>query len=83
MVRDVRYDATPSMVVQRWRSAEDGLRLQVRGSDDEFRLQCRCGRCHWIIREQFSDGKALLLLTCHNCGTRATFAMEGVTLPAP
>jgi len=83
MTRDVRYDASPGMVIQAWRSAEDGLRLRVLGSDEEVRLQCRCGRCHWIVREQFAGGHVSLLVTCHSCGTRATYAMEGVTLPAP
>ncbi len=83
MVRDLRYDAAPGMVILGWKSMEDGLHLRVRGSDDHVRLQCHCGRCHWLVREQFSGGRALLLLTCHSCGQRASFAMEDVSLPAP
>jgi len=83
MVRDLRYDAALGMVILGWKSTEDGLHLRVRGSDDDVRLRCHCGRCHWLVREQFSGGRALLLLTCHSCGQRASFVMEGVTLPAP
>ena len=83
MVRDVRSDAAAGIVVLGWRSAEDGLFLKARGQDEDIRIVCHCGRCHWIIREQFSLGQVLLALTCHNCGQRASFVMEGVSLPAP
>ena len=83
MVRDVRYDAAPSMVILGWKSLEDGLHLRVRGVDDDVRVECHCGRFHWIVREQFSGGRALLLLTCHNCGQRVSFVIEGVRLPTP
>ena len=82
-IRDVRVDAVPGVVVQRWRSTEDGLFLRARGQPDEVRLVCVCGRSHWIVRERFGDGTASLLVTCHTCGTRGSFLMEGVTLPTP
>ncbi|OLD90327.1 hypothetical protein AUG86_03450 [Euryarchaeota archaeon 13_1_20CM_4_64_14] len=82
-IRDVRVDAVPGIVVQRWRSTEDGLFLRARGQPDEVRLVCVCGRSHWIVRERFGDGTASLLVTCHTCGTRGSFLMEGVTLPTP
>jgi len=44
---------------------------------------CRCGRSHWLVREQFSGGIVSLSVTCHSCGTRGTFVMEGVKLPTP
>lgn len=83
MVRDIRIDAIPGMVVLGWRSSEDGLFLKARGQNEDVRLVCKCGRRHWIVREQFSRGQASLALTCHNCGTRTSFLMEGVRLPAP
>ena len=82
-IREVRIDAGLGMVVQRWRSTEDGLFLRARGQPDEVRLVCVCGRSHWIVRERFGDGTASLLVTCHTCGTRGSFLMEGVTLPTP
>ena len=82
-IRDVRIDAAPGIVVQRWRSTEDGLFLRARGQSEDVRLVCRCGRSHWIVREQFAVGSASLIVTCHTCGTRGSFLMEGVTLPAP
>ena len=82
-IRDVRVDAVPGIVVQRWRSTEDGLFLRARGQPDEVRLVCVCGRSHWIVRERFGEGTASLLVTCHTCGTRGSFLMEGVTLPTP
>ena len=33
--------------------------------------------------EQVLPGVASLIVTCHNCGTRGSFVMEGVTLTAP
>ena len=83
MVRDVRFDAAPGMVVLGWRSTEDGLFLKARGQSEDVRLVCGCGRCHWIVREQFSSAGANLLVTCHNCGQKTSFMMEGVSLPAP
>ena len=82
-IRDVRVDAAPGIVVQRWRSTEDGFYLRARGQTDEVRLVCVCGRSHWIVREQFGVGTASLLVACHTCGTRGSFLMEGVTLPTP
>jgi len=82
-IREVRIDAAHGIVVQGWRSAEDGLFLRLRGQPEEVRLVCVCERSHWILREQFALGSASLILTCHNCGTRGSFLMEGVTLPAP
>jgi len=83
MIRDVPIDAAHGIVIQRWRSTEDGLFLRARGQPEEVRLVCRCGRSHWIVREQFAAGSASLIVTCHACGTRGSFLMEGVTLPAP
>src|SRR2546428_10506989 len=82
-IREVRIDAAYGIVVQGWRSAEDGLFLRARGQPEEVRLVCVCRRRHWIVREQFAVESASLILTGHNCGTRGSFLMEGVTLPAP
>lgn len=83
MTRDVRIDSAPGTIVLGWKSGAEGLFLRVRGQDEEVRLVCRCDRSHWLVREQFSGGIASLSVTCHSCGTRGTFVMEGVRLPAP
>ncbi len=83
MNRDVRIDSAPGLIVLGWKSGAEGLFLRVRGEREEVRLVCRCGRSHWLVREQFPGGVASLSVTCHSCATRGTFAMEGVTLPAP
>jgi hypothetical protein len=83
MTREVRVDSSQGIIVRGWKSASEGLFLQIRARDEAVRLVCRCGRGHWLVREQFSGGVASLSVTCHSCGTRGTFAMEGVTLPAP
>ena len=83
MARDVRIEAARRIVVQGWRTGEDGLFLRARGQHEEVRLVCRCGRSHWIVREQFVSGNVSLVVTCHTCGMRSSFFMEGVTLPAP
>ncbi len=83
MVLDVRLDASNGLVVLSWRTAEDGLFLMARGQTAEVRLQCQCGRCHWIVREQFQPDRTQLLVTCHNCGRRGSFLVEGASLPAP
>jgi len=82
-IREVRINAAQGIVVQGWRTTEDGLFLRARGQPEEARLVCVCGRSHWIVREHFALGSASLILTCHNCGTRGSFVMEGVALPAP
>lgn len=76
MVREIPCDAAQSLVLVGWRSAEDGLFLRARGEADEARLQCRCGRCHWIVHEHVDAAGGRLLVTCHNCGTRAAFVLE-------
>lgn len=83
MVRDLPFDASDGLVVLRWRTAEEGLFLTVRGESEEVRLRCRCSRCHWIVREQFGSDSARLIVTCHNCGTRQEFLLEGARLPLP
>ncbi|TLZ85715.1 MAG: hypothetical protein E6K00_08095 [Methanobacteriota archaeon] len=83
MTRDVRIDSSQGILVRGWKSGSEGFLLQIRAHDEEVRLLCRCGRSHWLVREQFSGGVPSLSVTCHSCGTRGTFAMEGVKLSAP
>jgi len=83
MPRDVQIDRAMGSIVLGWKSSEDGLFLRVRGQTEDVRVVCVCGRSHWIIRENFSGDGASLVLTCHHCGTRGNFLMEGVSLPAP
>lgn len=83
MTRDVRIDAADGIVVIGWRSLADGLFLRIRAQSDEVRLVCRCGRSHWVVRENFSGKTASLVVLCHHCGTRGSFVLEGVSLPAP
>jgi hypothetical protein len=82
MVRDLRYDAAPAMVVLGWKATEDGLLLRFRGETQDVRVICRCGRRHWLVHEIDSEKGATLVLTCHHCGTRATFLMERVRTAA-
>ncbi|MGI0148732.1 MAG: hypothetical protein ACREDF_04275 [Thermoplasmata archaeon] len=79
----MRIDRSIGSVVLGWKSSEGGLFLRVRGQAEEVRVVCVCGRSHWIVRENFSGDGPSLVLTCHHCGYRATFLMEGVSLPAP
>ena len=83
MPRDVPIEAAQGIVVLGWKASEDGLFLRVREQKDDIRLVCVCGRSHWIVRENFSGDGASLVLTCHHCGYRGNFLMEGVSLPAP
>ena len=83
MNRDVHIDSALGIIVLGWKSGGEGLFLRVRGQNEELRLVCRCGRSHWLVRELFSSGVASLSVTCHSCGTRGTFVMEGVKLPTP
>lgn len=77
MVREMSVDGSEGLVVLGWRAAEDGLYFRARGEGDEIRLRCRCGRCHWIVREQPAGGAWSLRVSCHNCGVRTSFALEG------
>jgi len=81
MVRDVPVEGSAGLVVLGWASGENGLNLRVRGQSEEVRLRCYCGRSHWIVREQFTDAGVRLLVSCHNCGVRSTYLMEGVGRP--
>ena len=83
MPRDVRIDAAQGIVVVGWKSLEAGLLLGVRGQNEDVRLVCLCARSHWLVRDYFSGEGASLLVTCHHCGQRGTFVLEGVSLPTP
>jgi len=83
MPREVRIDSASGIIILGWKTSEDGLFLRIRGQAEDNRLVCKCDRSHWLVRENFAGGGATLVLTCHHCGTRGTFVMEGVSLPAP
>jgi len=83
MTRDIRIDSSRGIIVRGWKSGLEGLLLQIRAQDEDVRLICRCGRSHWLVREQFWGANPSLSLICHGCGTRGAFAMEGVKLSAP
>lgn len=77
MVRDVPFEESLGFVVKGWRSTEEGLFLRVRGHQEEVRLISRCGRCHWIVHEQFRGGGPKLVVTCHACNEQMTYVLEG------
>ena len=77
MVRDVPIAESLGFVVKAWRSTDEGLFLKVRGHQEEIRLQSRCGRCHWIVHEQYRSGGPKLVVTCHGCGEQMTYDLEG------
>lgn len=83
IVRDLPLEASVGFVVKTWRSAEDGLFLHVRGHQEEVRLVSRCGRCHWIVREEYRVGGPKLVVTCHSCGERMTYALVGGPAEVP
>ena len=77
MVRDVPIEESLGLVVKGWRSTDEGLFLRVQGHQEEVRLVSRCGRCHWIVREQVRAGGRKLVVTCHACNEQMTYALEG------
>src|SRR3989442_161051 len=82
MVKDVPISKVTGAVVTTWRVVDHVyLLLSIRGQPEEIRLQCKCGRCHWIVREHHGDGPTKLLATCHNCGTKVEYLLEGAPLP--
>lgn len=82
MVRDVPFEESLGFVVKGWRSTDEGLFLRVRGHQEEVRLVSRCGRCHWIVHEQYRSGGPKLVVTCHACNEQMTYALEGGAVPA-
>jgi len=77
MVREVALESSAGAIVLAWRTGEQGLQLRVRGQDDEILLRCRCDRSHWIVREQLETDRVHLLVSCHNCGRRQRYVLEG------
>lgn len=77
MVRDLKIEESLGAVVRGWRSTDEGLFLKVRGHQEEVRLVSRCGRCHWIVREQYRAEGPKLVVTCHGCNEQMTYAYEG------
>lgn len=83
MVRDVPIEESLGLVVQHWRSTDDGLFLKARGHQEEVRVVSRCGRCHWIVHEQFRADGPRLIVTCHACNEQMTYVLEGGQVRAP
>ncbi len=83
MARDVPFEDSLGFVIKAWRSTDEGLFLRVRGHQEEVRLVSRCGRCHWIVHEQYRSGGPKLVVTCHACGEQMTYALEGAAVPPP
>ncbi len=82
MTKDIPISQVSGAVVTRWRVVDAvQLLLTIRGQAEEVRLVCQCGRTHWIVREQYGGGPPRLLATCHNCGTKVQFVLEGARLP--
>lgn len=82
MVRDVPIEESLGLVIQAWRSTDEGLFLKVRGHQEQVRLVSRCGRCHWIVHDEYRAGGPKLVVTCHGCGERMTYAFEPGGAPA-
>src|SRR2546427_12565995 len=54
MVKEVPISKVTGAVVTAWRVVDHvQLLLTIRGQAEEIQLQCRCGRCHWIVREHY------------------------------
>jgi hypothetical protein len=84
MAEDLSVSDAAGAVVTGWRVVDHvQLLLAIRGRPGEARLICLCGRCHWIVREHRGDDGAVLLATCHSCGTRLGLALEAQPLPNP
>ncbi len=64
-------------VVKAWRSTDEGLFLKIRGHQEEVRIVSKCGRCHWIVHDQYRGGGPKLVATCHACGEQMTYTLEG------
>ena len=79
MPGELSIDTATGLVVLGWRTAPDGLYFRAKGEGDEVRLRCRCGRCHWIVREHYGAGAWTLRVSCHNCGVHGAFPLEGGT----
>jgi hypothetical protein len=76
VVRDIPAVDAAALVAIDWMSALDGLHVRLRDPPEEIRLECRCGRFHWIVREAFLPAGGQLIVTCHHCGTRVTMPYE-------
>jgi RNase P subunit RPR2 len=82
MVQDVPISKVTGAIITTWRVVDHiQLLLTIRGQTEDVRLVCQCGRCHWIVREQYGTSTPRLLATCHNCGTKVEFVLEGARLP--
>jgi hypothetical protein len=79
MVRAVRLQELPAVAAAGWRVVEGELRLKL--GDDEIRLQCTCGRCHWILRSRPTDERGVLAVMCHSCGARGEIPLERYDVP--
>lgn len=79
MAGHVTPEEVQALVVEGWRSSEDGLYLRFRGRTGEFRLQSRCGRCHWLVHEHLLQGDHRLQVTCHACREHFAFQFAPAT----
>lgn len=78
----VAVDDVEGRAIREWHADPDGS-LRVTFEDGEpVHVQCRCERCHWIVRTRTEGGRVKLDIRCHSCGTAASFPL-GIPVRAP
>ena len=83
MVTDVTLAEAGRSPVVAWRVEDGALVLRFSGSTDERALRCNCGRHHWIVETRHADGRAILAVKCHGCGTTGTVPLAVGPAPLP
>ena len=58
-----------------WRVVEGELHVRAQGAEQDRVLRCVCGRSHWIVETRIQDGRGVLAVKCHGCGTAATLPL--------
>ncbi len=58
-----------------WKVVDGELHVRTVEGGLERVLRCVCGRSHWIVETRIQDGRGVLAVKCHGCGTAATLPL--------
>lgn len=56
--------------IDTWTVVEGHVLVTFPGDPQSRTLRCVCGRTHWTVETRTIDGRSILALRCHGCGTR-------------
>ncbi|MBI4415839.1 MAG: hypothetical protein HY557_02510 [Euryarchaeota archaeon] len=83
MTVELPFAQASGLKVTAWKAVDGELHVRVPSFSDEYSIICRCGRHHWMVRTVLQEGRAILAVRCHSCGSTLDFPLEGFSFRPP